>query len=143
MAVEGRTKAIAYPTKAFFVRMITRDIGLDDCILDLIDNSVDSAWSKQGSRPMGLAEGVDLSAFRIEMVVTPDLFMIRDNCGGLTLDDAANHAFSFGRSAAAQHDDFSIGVYGIGMKRAVRRLRFSGQVDKLRLTGPERHETWV
>ena len=27
--------------------------------------------------------------------------------------------------------------------RDVRRLRFSGQVDKLRLTGPERRETWV
>ncbi len=25
----------------------------------------------------------------------------------------------------------------------LRRLRFSGQVDKLRLTGPERRETWV
>jgi hypothetical protein len=29
------------------------------------------------------------------------------------------------------------------MVRVLRRLRFSGQVDKLRLTGPERHETWV
>jgi hypothetical protein len=27
--------------------------------------------------------------------------------------------------------------------RRLRRLRFSGQVDKLRLTGPERRETWV
>ncbi len=41
-------KAKASPTKAFFVRMITRDIALEDCVLDLLDNSVDSAWQKQG-----------------------------------------------------------------------------------------------
>lgn len=36
-------KAAANPTKAFFVRMITRDISLADCILDLIDNNHDEA----------------------------------------------------------------------------------------------------
>ena len=36
-------KADASPTKEFFVNMITRDISLQDCILDLLDNSVDGA----------------------------------------------------------------------------------------------------
>ena len=31
----------AGPTKAFFVRMLTRDIELADAILDLLDNCVD------------------------------------------------------------------------------------------------------
>ena len=35
--------ADAMPTKDFFVRMITRDISLEDCILDLIDNCLDGA----------------------------------------------------------------------------------------------------
>ncbi len=122
MGLEGRGRAAAYPTKAFFVRMITRDISLEDCILDLIDNSVDGAWSQEGSRPMGLAEGADLSAYTINIEAYPDRFMIRDNCGGMSLDNAADHAFSFGRSSTAEHDDFSIGVYGIGMKRAVFKL---------------------
>lgn len=122
MTVEGKTKAVAYPTKAFFVRMITRDISLEDCILDLIDNSVDGAWSQEGSRPMGLAEGADLSAYTITIDASPDRFVIRDNCGGMSLDDAVDHAFSFGRSSTAEHEDFSIGVYGIGMKRAVFKL---------------------
>jgi hypothetical protein len=43
-------KAIANPTKEFFVTMITRDITLEDCILDL-DNSVDGAWRRAGSMP--------------------------------------------------------------------------------------------
>ena len=40
----------------------------------------------------------------------------------MTLDAAVDHAFSFGRKALDEHDDYSIGVYGIGMKRAVFKL---------------------
>ena len=31
--------AKADPTKDFFIDMITRDIGLDECIFDLLDNN--------------------------------------------------------------------------------------------------------
>jgi hypothetical protein len=115
-------KAGANPTKTFFVRMITRDITLEDCILDLIDNSVDGAWRSEGSRPMGLAQDTDLSKYKIELSATPDGFCIQDNCGGMTLEDAIDHAFSFGRKTTDDTDDYSIGVYGIGMKRAVFKL---------------------
>lgn len=60
--------AHANPTKSFFVRMITRDISLEDCILDLIDNSIDGAWEVEGGHPI-------------------DLFC---GCGGLSL--GAHHA---------------------------------------------------
>jgi hypothetical protein len=33
----------AEPTKSFFVDMLTRDIALEQAILDLVDNSVDGA----------------------------------------------------------------------------------------------------
>jgi hypothetical protein len=115
-------KATANPTKKFFVRIITRDISLEDCILDLVDNSVDNAWHLEGSRPMGLAEGADLSHYRIDITATATSFRIEDNCGGMTLDDAVNHAFSFGRQDTEEQEDYSIGVYGIGMKRAVFKL---------------------
>ena len=130
-----KAKASAYPTKAFFVRMITRDISLEDCILDLIDNSVDSAWSQKGSHPIGLADDADLSGYSIEIEASQDRFAIRDNCGGMTLDSAVEHAFSFGRAATAGHDDFSIGVYGIGMKRAVFKL---GNAIRVRSTFKEK-----
>ena len=40
----GSTKIIhADPTKDFFVKMITRDIDLQDCIFDLLDNAIDGA----------------------------------------------------------------------------------------------------
>lgn len=122
MTVDGHEKASANPTKAFFVNMITRDITLEDCILDLIDNSVDGAWESEGSRPMGLADGTDLSKYSIRLYVSADTFRILDNCGGMTLDDAIEHAFGFGRRVQEGHDDYSIGVYGIGMKRAVFKI---------------------
>ena len=90
-------KVDASPTKAFFVNMITRDITLGDTILDLIDNSIDAAWHNEGGPPMELADTVDLSAYRISIFASPERFSIRDNCGGMTLDDAVEHAFSFGR----------------------------------------------
>ena len=114
--------ARANPTKAFFVSMITRDITLQDSILDLIDNSVDGAWRSEGSRPMGLENDASLSAYRISISTSPERFSIKDNCGGMTLDDAVEHAFSFGRHASSEHDKYSIGVYGIGMKRAAFKL---------------------
>jgi hypothetical protein len=127
----AKTKAQAYPTKEFFVRMITRDISLEDCILDLIDNSVDGAWRTEGSRPIGLATDADLSKYKIDISATAKHFCIEDNCGGMTLDDAVEHAFSFGRKSDDEPEDYSIGVYGIGMKRAVFKL---GTVIKVRST---------
>lgn len=122
MVIQPDTKAAANPTKTFFVRMITRDISLEDCILDLIDNSVDGAWKCEGSKPVGLAEGADLQKYRIDIDASSDGFRITDNCGGMSLTEAVDHAFSFGRQATDKTDDYSIGVYGIGMKRAVFKL---------------------
>lgn len=122
MAIQSDAKAAANPTKTFFVRMITRDISLEDCILDLIDNSVGGAWKCEGSRPVGLAGGADLQKYRIAIDTSSDSFRIIDNCGGMSLTEAVDHAFSFGRQATDRTDDYSIGVYGIGMKRAVFKL---------------------
>ena len=134
-------KAGANPTKAFFVSMITRDITLEDSILDLIDNSVDGAWQSEGSQPMGLSDKTNLSGYSISITASSEMFSIVDNCGGMTLDEAANHAFSFGRRASEKHDEYSIGVYGIGMKRAAfklgRDIRIKStyeEVDKTRQT---------
>ena len=49
--------AKAYPTKAFFVNMITRDITFEDCILDLIDNSVDGASRSEHNPRINLEAG--------------------------------------------------------------------------------------
>src|SRR5262245_36948937 len=107
-------KAKGDPTKAFFVRTITRDISLSDCILDLIDNSVDGAWQSEGSRPSTLEAKTNLSKYKIEIHISSKSFSILDNCGGISLDEAANYAFTFGRRDSEPNEKYSIGVYGIG-----------------------------
>ena len=122
MGQRTKTKANANPTKAFFVRMITRDITLEDCIFDLIDNSIDGAWEQEGGRPVSLEDNINLARYRISVEIGNGRFSIHDNCGGISRDDAANYAFTFGRKKEAQTENFSIGVYGIGMKRAVFKI---------------------
>lgn len=118
----SRDKAQANPSKAFFVRMLTRDISLEDCILDLVDNSIDGAWSESGKEPTDMVVDAALASYRIDIEFDGDHFSIADNCGGITLDQAADYAFTFGRRDDQIGDDFSVGVYGIGMKRAVFKI---------------------
>ena len=102
--------------------MITRDITLEDCIFDLVDNSIDGAWELAGGHQLSLDDKTDLSGFKISIKIKEDRFEISDNCGGISLDDAVDYAFTFGRKADAETENFSIGVYGIGMKRAIFKL---------------------
>ena len=121
-------RADASPKKEFFVRMLTRDISLQDCILDLIDNSIDAAWRSADEEPKTLVVDKALQEFKIEIVISADEFRISDNCSGISLDDAAQYAFTFGRDPGQEADDYSVGVYGIGMKRAVFKLGASIEV---------------
>lgn len=118
---EPRT-ANALPTKEFFVRILTRDISIEDCILDLVDNSIDAAWESVGGETPGIESSARLSKFTITVDVRSDEITITDNCGGMSLVEAERYAFSFGRHASEAVGAFSVGVYGIGMKRAVFKL---------------------
>jgi hypothetical protein len=124
-----RSKADASPTKAFFVRMLTRDITLDDCILDLVDNSIDAAWDLSGEHPAELTTDDKLSSYWIDITVDRAKFRIIDNCGGITFEEAQKYAFTFGRKEAQPIEDYTVGVYGIGMKRAVFKMGNSIRVS--------------
>lgn len=138
MEGEKERKAAANPTKEFFVNMITRDITIEDSIFDLIDNSVDAAWTAIGGSAMSLMSGTDLSGYSISIELSPKKFSIKDNCGGMSLKDATDHVFSFGREGAEENNDYSIGVYGIGMKRAVFKI---GKKIRIRSTVKDDNES--
>lgn len=119
---------IGRPSKAFFVDMITRDLTVDDSILDLIDNSVDAAVTRQSVNVMNvLTERLNESgSFQhatvdIEIDGENDRFVIRDSCGGISIDEARETVFRFGnpRERAALG---GLSVYGIGMKRSFFKL---------------------
>lgn len=110
--------ANAYPAKSFFVKVITRDISLDDCILDLLDNCIDGV-----ERTMKNGGTKEYKDFYAEIMLSPDKFTIIDNCGGIPKDIAMDYAFMFGRpDDRAPENIKSIGVYGIGMKRAFFKI---------------------
>lgn len=103
----------AEPTKTFFVDMLTRDIPLEQAVLDLVDNSVDGAKAlkSDGASPF---EG---RVVRISF--NKDEFRIFDNCGGFDTRAATEYAFRFGRPAGTRTTPHSIGQFGVGMKRAL------------------------
>ena len=115
-------KAHATPTKDFFVRMITKDIALEDCILDLIDNCIDGARKVQNAAHASVAVD-DYKGFYANVAFDGGNFAIDDNCGGIKIAEAIDYAFHFGRrSDAPAEGDYSIGLYGIGMKRAIFKM---------------------
>ena len=115
---ESTDKAQATPTKQFFVSMLTRDISLDDAILDLLDNCLDGA--------MRIADGdpVDYGQHFVKIKLAKDQFSIEDNCGGIPRDVAINYAFKMGREPDDDRDSDTetIGMYGVGMKRAIFKM---------------------
>jgi hypothetical protein len=128
-------KADASPTKDFFIYMITKDIDLDECILDLLDNCVDGAngdlqrklnksrKTGKGRKRVIRPDERQYKGYRAEVSLSKNEFCIEDNCGGISLDDAVNYAFHFGRRHDAPTDTgYSIGLYGIGMKRAMFKI---------------------
>jgi len=120
-------KARASPTKAFFVSMLTRDIELQDAILDLLDNCLDGILRSKStpndpSRPY--------AGYRATLTMAPDHFIIEDNCGGIPLETAKKYAFAMGRpSGAGDITPATIGMYGIGMKRAIFKLGTEALVE--------------
>ena len=114
----GKDGIDASPAKAFFVWMITRDIELQDAILDLLDNCVD------GIRRIGAKSGDKPYTGRYAHITFgQDQFCIEDNCGGIPIATARDYAFRMGRPVDANvPPKGTIGVYGIGMKRAIFKM---------------------
>lgn len=119
------TKASGSPAKRFFVEMLTRDIELADAILDLLDNCVDGAL-RSGSKN----EKTPYTGFKASIQLKPGYFLIEDNCGGIPRSVAEQYAFRFGRKDRDRDKDLAtVGVYGIGMKRAIFKLGTQCQID--------------
>lgn len=120
--------ASAHPSKAFFVAMLTRDIELGDAILDLIDNCLDGVHRMIKNTPPKDASK-PFTGFEAELWLDRNSFSIVDNCGGIPHDIAEKYAFRLGRPARMPKETVpTVGVYGIGMKRAIFKMGRSGSV---------------
>jgi hypothetical protein len=113
-------KLLASPTKRFFVEMFTRDIELDEAILDLLDNCVDGVLRADGYDPDAPFPYKNKYA---HLRFSANEFTITDNCGGIP-EDILPTAFRLGRPYGVKDntDLPTVGFYGIGMKRAIFKL---------------------
>lgn len=117
-------KANANPDKRFFIDLMIRDISLEDAILDLIDNAIDSLvrvknidpytdlLNSNKSQTNNIAEiHIDLKKTQVEIL---------DNCGGISFKRAKEDIFRFGHPDPQKKS--SLSVFGIGMKRAIFKI---------------------
>ena len=120
-------QARAAPTKDFFVSMLTRDIELGDAILDLLDNCLDGILRTAEGDP---DRDRPYEGYRAVLDMSPEEFSIEDNCGGIPIQIAQRYAFAMGRPQDAPPDGAAtIGMYGIGMKRAIFKLGTNAVVE--------------
>ena len=113
-------KVSVHPVKSFFVHMLTRDISLQDAILDLLDNSVDGIQRSASNKVLEKKKPYD--GYWAKLLLSEDGFSIEDNCGGIPWE---NHEYAF-RLGRANEDIIkgrrTVGTYGIGMKRAIFKI---------------------
>jgi len=118
----------ASPTKSFFVEMLTRDIELEDSILDLLDNCIDGIQRTIKDKDNS-ASDKPYKNFRAKLTFSRDSFTIEDNCGGIPIEVARDYAFRMGRpNNNVDKDLYTIGTYGIGMKRSIFKMGRASEV---------------
>ena len=118
METNKNNKVDATPVKSFFIKMLTRDIDLVDAILDLLDNCVDGILREKknssGEKPY---EG-----YKAKISFDKNSFSISDNCGGIP-QKFQSYAFRMGNESENREIGLPmVGVYGIGMKRAIFKI---------------------
>lgn len=115
--------------------MFTRDISLEDCLLDLVDNSIDSLVRRENldpardilkPRPAGGRPG-KLPEIRLHLA--DNTIEISDTCGGIPPSDVLHDVFTFGHSKDAQLGQ--LGAYGIGLKRAIFKIAAEFQMESV------------
>ena len=89
----------ASPVKSFFVSMLTRDIKLEEAILDLLDNCIDGILRSGVGKDARPYEG-----FEASIEFNAQSFSISDNCGGIPWN-LHERAFRMGRPPQRDQDD--------------------------------------
>ncbi len=108
------------PVKSFFVQMLTRDISLSDSILDLIDNCIDGVLRSKKAGRKNVKQ--PFKGYYAKISYDDSTFEISDNCGGIPWE-LREYAFRMGRAGPQRDADKpTVGVYGIGMKRAIFKI---------------------
>jgi hypothetical protein len=124
-------RASAEPEKRLFIELLTRDISLIDAVLDLIDNSINSAIISAGEKLSKPGDYLKLlqktpgkaNTPQVDITLSTSEFSIVDTCGGIPVDKAETEVFRFGKKETGKSGSKNrLSVYGIGLKRAIFKI---------------------
>lgn len=110
------------PSKEVVVNSLTRDISIDACIFDLIDNSIDAARDTIFKLNPGLDVNLppeNYGNFEIILAVDGSSLEISDNCGGIPASLLESSVLRFGEKSS---HSLGIGVFGVGLNRAIFKI---------------------
>ncbi|WP_338557854.1 ATP-binding protein [Acinetobacter sp. KS-LM10] len=102
------------PAKDYLVNGITKDVTIEECIFDLIDNSID-AYPLHTDIIIS-----DYKNYTINLNIKKNLFSILDSGKGIQRELLKTDTLRFGTKTI--HHSTSIGYYGIGLNRAIFKL---------------------
>lgn len=127
------------PNKKVVVDSLTRDVSVEACIFDLLDNSIDAARDRIQITPeINLVSEQSSDYFKgyeVTIALSGDSFKISDNCGGILVDKLKRMVMRFGERSTHK---MGIGVFGVGLNRALFKL---GNISHLKTdTGLQRAE---
>jgi hypothetical protein len=129
IALPKQLFADAQPEKRLFISLITRDISLGAAILDIIDNSVNAVVEPYAGRLKTAADYATIAADEtmqprsdIYVDVNNKIITVTDDASGISLKQAQEHIFKFGRSVGEKDSSDRLSVYGIGLKRAIFKI---------------------
>jgi hypothetical protein len=139
MAKSGKPFSVdTRPTKEAVVNSLTRDLTVEACVLDLIDNAIDAARETALQKaPLEVRDEMDDSFddFEIKLTLNGSAFEISDNCGGIPIDHLKKMVLRFGWRS--KHEK-GIGIFGVGLNRALFKLGRSSHL--VTDTGSQRAE---
>ncbi|MEH1965461.1 ATP-binding protein [Nostoc sp.] len=116
-------RIVASPTKEFFIYMLVKDLDLTRAISDLVDNCIDGAKR--------LRKDNNYNGLEVYIEASEQYFKISDNCGGIPVEVARKYAFRFGRADGTPTTEYSIGRFGVGMKRALFKIGKTFSIESI------------
>jgi hypothetical protein len=102
------------PDVSLFGKLGARSRAFPLVVTELVDNSLDSWIALPESKKKGLSLNVDISA----KTGKDPWFIIKDNAGGMTLDELVS-ALTVAKSNKTEFKSKFLGHYGLGLKSAV------------------------
>lgn len=114
----------------YLIAGLTTDVTTLECVLDLVDNSIDAArneiLSKRGAKKDQFGLPKSYAGYEIVVNSSLEAFEITDNCSGITQTNLSESSFVTGSRSRHQ---FGIGHFGVGLNRSIFKIGTSTALE--------------